>query len=373
MPITFVPWVTSNDRMTERVAGRVSVIVPCFNGVRHLREALESALAQTHRDVEIVVVDDGSTDDSATIAEGYAPRVCCIRQDNAGPSAARNRALAVATGEFVALLDADDRYGPTKLARQVALLRAREDVGAVYCGWRLVDAAGSKLPEHGWPHDEGDLTERLLMGNLFHPVSVVLRADAVARVGGFDIRCPVNEDWDLFLRLSRTGTQWACVDEALCDYRIHAGQSHQRLALVHGVAAEIIDRFFADPGLPRALQRFEPRAREGVDLRAAAEFFSAGSDSEGRAALRRALERRPAILGESKTAMRLLRLMLPDGYRSRLELVRRRRMLRALLRGAFQEAGRTPGEQGRAWRTRAIVALRLEWRAALGRCRGSKG
>ena len=129
--------------------GRVSVVTPCFNGARHLRDAIDGALAQTHPDVELVVADDGSTDESVALASSYGPRLRLVRQPNAGPSAARNLALRHATGEFVALLDADDRFHPTKLARQVACLRARDDVGAVYCGWRLVDAQGAPLPERG--------------------------------------------------------------------------------------------------------------------------------------------------------------------------------------------------------------------------------
>ena len=353
--------------MNDRVAGRVSVVVPCYNGARHLREAIESALLQTHGDVEILVVDDGSTDDSATIAEGYMPRVRCIRQTNAGPSAARNRALEIATGEFVALLDADDRYHPTKLALQVEVLNARRDIGAVYCGWRLVDVTGAILPEGGWPHDEGDLLEPLLLGNLFHPVSVVVRADLVARVGGFDIRRPVNEDWDLFLRLSRTGMRWACVDEALCDYRIHPGQSHQRLALVHEVASAILDHAFTSPDISGPIRRLEPEAREEADLRAAAEFYAAGSVMEGHLAFRRAVDRRPGILGESKTAIRFLRLVLPDGYRSRAEVVRRRHRLTRVLRTVLLQGARTWRERGYAWRTILAVGLRLEWRSWIQR------
>src|SRR5262249_19143173 len=189
---------------------------------------------------------------------------------------------------------------PTKLARQVAVLQARPEIGAVYCGWRLVDGAGRTLPEQGWPTDEGDLLPRLLLGNLVHPVAVVLRRRPVDAVDGFDVRCPVNEDWDLFLRVSR-GARWACVDEALCDYRLHPGQSHERLTLVHDVARQILDRQFADPRFPAALRPSESAAYESADLRAAAEFHAAGSVADGDVALRRAGARRPAILGPPPT------------------------------------------------------------------------
>jgi glycosyltransferase involved in cell wall biosynthesis len=351
--------------MATRVPGRVSVVVPCFNGARFIREAIDSALGQTYGDVEIVVADDGSTDESAAIVASYGDRVRGLRQANAGPSAARNLALRAATGEYVALLDADDRYHPQKLERQVAVLRARPDVSAVYCGWRFVDGDGRELPERGWPRVDGDLLQRLVLGNLFHPVAVVLRREVVDAAGGFDERCPVNEDWNLFLRASRQGARWASVDEALCDYRIHPGQSHERLALVHGVAREILERFFSDPGLPHAIRLLEQFAHEAADLRAAAELHAAGATAEGDVAFRRAIVRRPAILGEPRTMTRFLRTMLPDGRRSRAEVVRHRRHMMRSLSAILTSGARGPWEQGRALTTLLRVAIRLEARAFL--------
>ena len=349
--------------MTRYAPGRASVVIPCFNASRYLREAIESVLAQTYADVEIVVCDDGSHDDSATIASSYGPRVQYLQQANAGPSAARNRALAAATGEYVALLDADDRFHARKLERQLAVLAEHPKVGAVYCGWRLVDEAGRPLPEQGWPRVEGDLLPRLLLGNLFHPVSVVMRRSLVDAAGGFDLRCPVNEDWDLFLRASRTGAEWALVDDALCDYRIHPGQSHERLTLVHGVAREILERFFADPNLPNDLRNLEPAAYEQADLRAAAELYAAGADAEGALAFGRAVARRREILAEPRTMMRFLRLVLPDGHRHRTELVRRRVRLLRILRVALESGAVTLQDRRRAWTTLAAIAVRLRVRA----------
>jgi glycosyltransferase involved in cell wall biosynthesis len=349
-----------------RVPGRVSVVIPCYNGARYLREALDSALAQTYGDVEIFVADDGSTDDSVAIATSYGARVRCLRQANAGPSSARNLALGAATGEYVALLDADDVQHATKLARQLDVLRTRPEVSVVYCGWRLIDGTGRELPERGWPRVEGELLDQLVLGNLVHPVTVVLRRDLVDRVGGFDERRPVNEDWDLFLRAGRAGARWACVDQALCDYRVHPGQSHQRLALVHAVAREILDRFFADQDLPERIRRLEGAAYEAADLRAAAELYASGAREDGDVAFRRVVARRPAILGEPRVMLRFLRLVLPDGHRERSEVVERRVYLLEVLRNALTGAARDSAEQGRARRTLEIVALRLRWRAWWG-------
>ena len=93
----------------------VTVIIPCYNGAAYLREAIDSALDQTHPPLEVIVIDDGSTDDSAAIAESYGPPVCVIRQENQGESVARNRGIDEAKGDWVAFLDADDLWKPTKL------------------------------------------------------------------------------------------------------------------------------------------------------------------------------------------------------------------------------------------------------------------
>jgi len=352
--------------MASGVRGRVSVVVPCFNAARWIRDAIDSVLAQTYDDVELVVADDGSTDESPAVVRSYGGRLRYLRQENAGPSAARNLALRAATGEYVALLDADDRFHPTKLARQLAAFAERPDAGAVYCGWRLVDGEGIELPERGWPRTDGDLVDRLVLGNLFHPVAVVLRRAPVDAAGGFDERLPVNEDWDLFLRIGRRGARWAFVDEALCDYRIHAGQSHERLDLVHGHAQRILERFFDDPGLPPDVRRLESAAFEAADLRAAAEHYAAGSTAAGRAAMRRAAARRPALLGDAAAMARFLRMLLPDGHRRREELVRRRVELLDTLHVALRDAA--DGLQGRvrAWKTLATLRARLAWRGTVG-------
>src|SRR5207244_7547062 len=135
---------------------RVSIIVPCHNGARFLAEALDSALAQTHPAVEVIVVDDGSIDDTPSVLGRYAGRVRVIRQRNRGPSAARNAALDVARGDYGAFLDADHRFLPDKVARQAGVLDARPDVGLVYCGRAVSGGDGRALPGAGGPGGGGD-------------------------------------------------------------------------------------------------------------------------------------------------------------------------------------------------------------------------
>jgi len=119
----------------------VSVVIPVYNGERFLRESLESVVAQTFQDYEIVCVDDGSTDGSCALLKQYGARVRVIQQANAGQSAARNVGVRQATGGFVAFLDQDDRWYPSKLAQQVTVLSAEPDVAMVHCNYDRMDTS----------------------------------------------------------------------------------------------------------------------------------------------------------------------------------------------------------------------------------------
>jgi glycosyltransferase involved in cell wall biosynthesis len=262
--------------MTRYVPGRASVVIPCFNASRYLREAIESALAQTHRDVEIVVCDDG-------FARRQRGDRSVLRPARAvSPSGERrtvrprgNRALAAATGEYVALLDADDRFHAPKLERQIAVLAERPEVGAVYLRLAARRRGGTAAPEQGVaprrrrPAPAAPAREPVPSGIGRHA------PDRRRRRRRLRLALSRQRGLGSLLRAGRTGIEWAVVDEALCDYRIHPGQSHERLSLVHGVAREILERFFADPDRAGALRRLEPAAFEHADLRAAAELYAA--------------------------------------------------------------------------------------------------
>jgi GT2 family glycosyltransferase len=304
-------------------APRVSVVVPCYNAERFIGEALDSALAQAEVAVEVLVADDGSTDGTRTVLARYGERVRVLQQDHRGPSAARNACLGVARGEYVALLDADDRFRPGKLARQAALLDARPEIGLVYTGWHVIDEAGVPLERQGWSREEGDVRRRLLLGNLAHPVAVMLRRRPVLDAGGFDETLQVNEDWDLFLRLALRGMRWACVDEPLAEYRVHGGQSHRRAHLVYVTRLRILERRFADPLLPAELRTARAEAFHEAHLVGAAELFATGQTAEAEAAFVAAVRERPASLTDDATMRRFARLLQPAGRQHRADAARR--------------------------------------------------
>jgi hypothetical protein len=341
------------------VAPRVSVVVPCYNAERYLASALESALAQEGVALEVLVADDGSSDGTTEVLARYSDRVQVLHQDHRGPSAARNACLQAARGDYVALLDADDRYRPGKLARQAAALDTRPDVGLVYTGWNVIDDEGSPLPDQGWSREEGDVRRRLLLGNLAHPVAVMLRRAPAIEAGGFDESIQVNEDWDLFLRLALRGMRWTCIDEALSEYRVHGGQSHRRVRLVYETRLHILERIFADPALPDELRATRGEAFHEAHLVGAAELFAAGEVAEARAAFLAAVRARPDSLADVATMRRFARLLQPTGRQHQREAARRWMHVSRTLWGAVAATLATPGIEPelarRRWAARGAV------------------
>jgi GT2 family glycosyltransferase len=334
-------------------------VVPIYNAERFLAAALDSALEQTGVALEVVVVEDGSSDGSGAILSRYADRVRVAHQDHRGPAAARNAAIREARGEYIALLDADDRFRPGKLARQAGVLEGQPDVGIVYTGWDVVDGDGSPLPHQGWSREEGDVLPRLLLGNLAHPVAVLLRREQILDAGGFDETLQVNEDWDLFLRLTLRGARWACVDEPLCEYRVHGGQSHRRVQLVYAARLRILARFFARADLPAEIRALQDDAFHEAHLVGAAELFAAGQQAEAQAAFLAAVRVRPESLRDPRTMRRFARLLQPTGWQHQAIAASGWRDVMRTLWGAVEATLATPGLEeeiaGQRWAARGAV------------------
>jgi len=203
----------------------VSVIMPVYNAAKYLTAALDSLLAQTFQDFEIVAVDDGSTDDSGKILAEYASRdgrIRVRRQKNSGSAAARNAATALAKGRYLAMQDADDFSLPTRLAKQKAFLDTRPDVCAVYCRVIITDEnlkGGQTILS---PEDDATLRKVLPRGNVLQPTFMICR-EAFAAIGGFREAFLCSPDYDITLRILDAGKIF-CLPEPLYIYRTHAAQ-----------------------------------------------------------------------------------------------------------------------------------------------------
>ncbi|MGH7354696.1 MAG: glycosyltransferase [Candidatus Rokuibacteriota bacterium] len=204
----------------------VSVLMSVHNGAPWVRDAIASVLAQTERALELIVVDDGSTDDTAAVIAGATAgdrRVRVVRQAHAGLTKALNRALALATAPLVARLDADDVALPERLARQRAFLDAHPDVGLLGSACREVDTAGRELRVVSPPTDDAAIRRALIRRNPFVHSSVMLRRAVVTAAGGYDESLAVAQDYDLWMRLSRA-TRLANLAEPLVTRRLLPGR-----------------------------------------------------------------------------------------------------------------------------------------------------
>jgi glycosyltransferase involved in cell wall biosynthesis len=187
---------------------RVSVVIPCYNGAHFLHDTIASVLAQTHMAHEIIIVDDGSTDDTAEVARSYTNRgpVIVISRPNTGLARARNDGIQRATGEFVALLDADDGWHPRKLELQLAAWKTHPEVGLVASNLYEFPGDPPQIPNTAADEIQFIKYEDAIVGCQLAPSSVILSRKVIEMVGYFDPNLRHGgEDWDYYIRVSRFG------------------------------------------------------------------------------------------------------------------------------------------------------------------------
>jgi glycosyltransferase involved in cell wall biosynthesis len=215
----------------------VSVVIPAYNCALYLQETIQSMLAQQGVGaMEVIVVDDGSTDGTADMARAFGSPVRVVQQANAGVSAARNHGLRLARGDFVALVDHDDYWFPTKLANQLAAFAAHPEVDVVFSDfrrWYAEPAAGGFVAparfSHGAvsqgvdPDYSGWIYHQMLRDSWVLTSTALARATVFASAGGFDESLPFSEDWDFWLRVSQQH-QFLKLREVSTLYRQHASQ-----------------------------------------------------------------------------------------------------------------------------------------------------
>ena len=221
------------------VLPKVSVVVPTRNHARFLVAAVESVLSQTVRPTEVIVVDDGSTDNTLEALRQYAGRICVISQENRGVAAARNVGASVASGEILAFLDADDLWLASKLERQLSRFAKEPDLGLVHCGVEEVDGEGRLLKMRldgmeGWVSREMLLFRRgVILGG---GSGIAIRRAVFRDVGGFDDSLSTSADWDFCYRIARR-YPIGFVAEALVRYRVHSSNMHKN---VHAMARDML-------------------------------------------------------------------------------------------------------------------------------------
>lgn len=305
----------------------VSVVIPTYNNGHLIREALDSVISQTFRDHEIVVIDDGSTDDTRAVLSDYDGRIRYHYQENQGLAVARNVGLQLARGRYVTYLDADDVWFPRNLEIKAEVLGRFPDLGGVFSEFCIFDAQGVRHPRGTkelfpffqrtgrdfkdiFPHTDslersdghaltvyrGQVFDQLFLGNFILPSSMVFNRAFALEVGEFRPHLRTQQDYEYWLRYSRRHPL-AFVDEVLVKYRRHSQQltDHSRIERILAAVAEIIDRY-EEEFLREGKQRLFNRRKAEILVNQAKVNVRQGKAAQARSLMREAMRRSPGFL-----------------------------------------------------------------------------
>lgn len=235
----------------------VTVVIPAFNCEAYIVETLKSVFAQTYAATEVIVVDDGSSDQTRERVSEFRGRVQYVRQENAGVSRARNRGIACAKGEYIAFLDADDIWLPDKLMKQVAMLSAEKNKECVHTNYALLLISSSGWTESPakWEPARKNYLSEFIHGRRFRMSSLLVSKKCIDDIGGFDEKIPgrYSEDLDLFLRISEK-VRIGYIGDPLVLYRRHGNST---TATGHARELAVCDLYVFEAALKRCPERWK--------------------------------------------------------------------------------------------------------------------
>ena len=255
---------------------KITAVIPSYNSAGFLPEAVESVLSQSYADVELIVVDDGSVDDTSEVIGRYGDAVKYIYKENGGVSRARNTGIEAASGEFIAFLDADDAWLPQKLELQMKVIESRSDSLAAHTDFNIGD---SELNVVGVTiSDRGDdiLEDLFLKGNVIGtPSSVLVAKEVIEKTGGFDPDLSLCADWDMWIRIA-CETGFGYVDSPQIIYRQHDSNMSNDAKLLDVDSNLMFEKAFENPNVP---DRIKERKRDAIgknEMVLAGTYFQAG-------------------------------------------------------------------------------------------------
>ncbi len=220
----------------------VSVIIPTYNCSRYICAAVDSVLAQTYKNKEVIVVDDGSTDDTKEVLQRYGSEIRYHFQSNSGPSAARNTGIKLATGDMISFLDADDVWLPKKLELQVNLMNQHGDVGLVACSANMTDASGENVTESlifkNYSNRQALLHDMMSMSLLLGTPNVLIKRECFDKVGLFDESLYGAEDWKMWMNIAKN-YDIKFIEEPLVRVRNHANRISNDTELMKSCALKV--------------------------------------------------------------------------------------------------------------------------------------
>ena len=304
----------------------IAVVIPTHNHADLVPEAVDSVLAQTEAVSEIIVVDDGSTDDTRDRLRRYSSDIKYVYQPNRGLSAARNRGIAECRAEWIAFLDADDLWLSHKLKEQLPLIEvAQDDVGCVHSR-ALIKGPGYQVPSPLPPGGGELLLHHLARQNHVAVLTAVVRREILLKLGGFSETLTALEDWDLWLRLAAAGYGFRYSPKVLAIYRVSLGAMHMDAEKMERNARRVLGNFFSTPGLPPSVSGLSNISYALFYLGLSRTFAFRHDRKMAIEYVRKALSCRPGIGLSGSFLGSTLRIALPRFMYDLFRTVNRRRL-----------------------------------------------
>ncbi|MBI1877687.1 MAG: glycosyltransferase [Chloroflexi bacterium] len=291
----------------------VSVIIPAYNAQNFIGETIQSVINQTYPDWEMLVVDDGSTDETRQVIEKYLTdsRVKYLYQPNQERAAARNHGLRGSSGKYIAFLDADDLWLPDKLKVQVEYLDTHSEMGLCFTHHRFINEEGTLTGKPGVMFKPGpDQFSRLLEANFIANSTVIIARTVFDKLGLFDESLPAygSEDWDMWLRIARF-YPIHFIDQPLTLYRLHEGNtSLERMRLS---AEAVLKKIFTDPTLPASIVRKKAQVYGFIQLGFSETYMRLNQRKRAFQQWQRAIKAYPPLLVTPRGLWATLKLFLP--------------------------------------------------------------
>jgi len=242
-------------RNSPNIGPLVSIIIPTYNRAHYLYKTIESVINQTYSNLEIIIIDDGSTDETKSVVDKFCDkRLKYFFQKNSGVSVARNNGIRRATGEYIMFLDSDDTILPTKIEEQVKFMETHPDIDCVYCWWQYIDAAGSLLGE-GCATYRGNILEKIIEWN-FAPIhSYLFRYKCFRNISGFKRGIEGVEDWDLLIRFAAKGYIFDFIPKILVQYRMHQKNITNEIDTILKNQIHMLNENFSCLDLPESIKK----------------------------------------------------------------------------------------------------------------------
>lgn len=293
------------------MTGLITIIIPSYNRADYIAETIESVLAQTYRNIEVIIIDDGSTDNTREIVERYVPQVQYVYQQNSERGASRNHGLRLAKGEYISFLDSDDLWMPEKLAADVEFIEARPNVGVVYTDALQIDSNGKYLKKLKAGRHSGIVTKHILRENFIRIGAHLILTDKARETGGFneDRELSGSEDWEFWVRLS-TMTEFAYNPVAFVKIRTHEANTMSNPAGMERsmkCAVEILETSETLSPKQRSLLRY---SKGYMSLVNAINYCSVGNRKRSLSELGKAALQAPSVIFDPRYPYTILRLII---------------------------------------------------------------